>query len=58
MAAISHTWAGNKPAANYWANDIRERDPNLTADVFLTSFPFREGPVRKRVTGALSDLGF
>jgi len=58
MAAISHTWAGNKPAANYWANDIRERDPNLTADVFLTSFPFREGPVRKRVTGALSELGF
>jgi TolB-like protein len=58
MAAICHVWAGNKPAARHWAEDIRSRDPNLTADVFLTSFPFRAGPVRKRVTEALSGLGF
>jgi len=58
MAAISHAWAGNKPAARYWANDIRERDPNLTTDVFLKSFPFRDGPVRERVTEAFSGLGF
>jgi TolB-like protein len=58
MAAICHVWAGNKPAAEYWAKDIKSRDPNLTADVFLTSFPFRDGPVRKRVTEALSGLGF
>jgi hypothetical protein len=58
MAAICHVWAGNKQAAQYWAEDMRSRDPNLTADVFLTSFPFREGPVRKQVTKALSTLGF
>jgi TolB-like protein len=58
MAAICHVWAGNKPSARYWAKEIRVRDPKLTTDVFLTSFPFREGPVRKRVTGALSSLGF
>ena len=58
MAAICHVWAGNKPSARYWAKEIRTRDPNLTSEVFLTSFPFRDGPVRKRVTEALSGLGF
>jgi TolB-like protein len=58
MAAICHVWAGNKEAASYWERDIRSRDPNLTADVFLTSFPFRDGPVRQRVTEALRVLGF
>jgi len=58
MAAICHVWAGNKQAAGEWAEDIRLRDPHLTSHVFLTSFPFRAGPVRKRVTNALSTLGF
>jgi TolB-like protein len=56
MAAICHVWAGNKQAAAYWQRDIRSRDPDLKADVFLTSFPFREGPVRERVTDALRSL--
>lgn len=58
MAAICHVWAGNQEAAQYWAKDIRSRDPHLTSDVFLTSFPFQDGPVRQRVTKALSLLGF
>ena len=58
MAAICHVWAGDKQAAGEWAEDIRSRDPNLTSQVFLTSFPFRAGPVRNRVTNALSTLGF
>ena len=58
MAGICHVWAGNKPSARYWAKDIKSRNPNLTSEVFLTSFPFRDGPVRKRVTEALSALGF
>jgi TolB-like protein len=58
MAAICHVWAGNKDSAANWAKDIRARDPNLTGEVFLTSFPFRDGPVRKRVANALSTLGF
>jgi len=58
MAAICHVWAGNKEAASYWGKDIRLRDPNLTADVFLTSFPFRGGPVRTRVAEALRALDF
>jgi hypothetical protein len=51
-------WAKNNQAARYWEKDIRSRDPNLTAQVFLTSFPFRNGPVRARVTEALAELGF
>jgi TolB-like protein len=58
MAAICHVWAGNKEAARTWARDIGLRDPNLTAEDFLSSFPFREGPVRKKVSRALSTLGF
>jgi TolB-like protein len=58
MAAICHMWAGNKAGARYWANDIRERDPKLTTEVFLTSFPFRDAPVRQRVTEALGALSF
>ena len=58
MAAVCHVWAGNSAAASYWAKDIRSRDPHLTSQVFLTSFPFRAGPVRQRVTTALSTLGF
>jgi TolB-like protein len=58
MAAICHVWAGNKQAAHDWARDIRRRDSNLTGQVFLTSFPFRGRPVRKRVTEALGSLGF
>ena len=58
MAAICHVWAGDKQAAGEWAEDIRSRDPNLTSQVFLTSFPFRAGPVRNRVTNALEMLGF
>jgi TolB-like protein len=58
MAAICHVWAGNKPAARYWAKEIRTRDPKLTAKVFLTSFPFRGEAMRKRVTDALGTLAF
>lgn len=58
MAAVCHVWAGNEAGAKYWAKDIRDRDPKLTAGVFLTSFPFRSVPVRQRVTKALSSLGF
>jgi hypothetical protein len=58
MAAICHVWAGNMPTARYWARDIRSRDPNLTSQVFLTSFPFRDGPMRNRVTAAFAELGF
>jgi TolB-like protein len=58
MAAICQVWAGNMAGARHWAEDIRTRDPRLTPDIFLTSFPFRDGAIRKRVTSALSSLGF
>ena len=57
MAAICQVWAGNRDGIRYWTNEIRSRGPNLTADVFLTSFPFKNGPLRERVSAALSVIG-
>ena len=57
MAAISHVWAGKKQEAGFWTREIKSRGPNLTADVFLTSFPFKKGRLRKRVVDALSLIG-
>ncbi|HET7715217.1 MAG TPA: winged helix-turn-helix domain-containing protein [Bauldia sp.] len=57
MAAICQVWAENEQGICYWANEIKSRDPQLTANVFLTSFPFKDGPLRERVSAALSAIG-
>lgn len=57
MAAIAQVWAGNQEKARYWSEQIRSRGPNVSADVFLSSFPFEDGPVRKRISDALYAIG-
>lgn len=57
MAAISQVWAGNQEKSRYWREQIKSRGPNVSADVFLSSFPFKDGPVRARVLNALSAIG-
>jgi tetratricopeptide (TPR) repeat protein len=57
MAAISQVWAGNEQKSRYWREQIKSRGPNVSADVFLSSFPFKDGPIRKRVTDALYAIG-
>jgi TolB-like protein len=57
MAAICQVWAGNEQGASYWTKEIRTRGPHLTGDIFLASFPFKEGRVRRRVTDALAAVG-
>lgn len=57
MAAIAQAWAGNEQKSRYWSEQVRSRDPNVSADVFLASFPFADGPVRKRVSDALYAIG-
>lgn len=57
MAAISQVWAGNEQKSRYWSEQIKSRGPNVSADVFLSSFPFKDGPIRKRVTDALYAIG-
>lgn len=57
MAAICQVWAGNTEGTRYWTKEVKTRGPNLTSDVFLTSFPFKDGPLRERVTEALAIVG-
>lgn len=57
MATICQVWAGNEERTRYWTNEVKSRGPNVTGEVFLTSFPFKEGPLRKRVTDALAIAG-
>ena len=57
MAAICHAWAGDHDRTDYWRQEIRLRRPDLTKDMFLASFPYREGPVRQRVHDALTAIG-
>ena len=57
MAAICQVWAGDKERTRYWAREVQSRGPNVTSDVFLTSFPFKAGPLRERVTNALAVVG-
>lgn len=57
MAAISQVWARNEQGIRYWTDEIRSRGPNLTKEIFLNSFPFKDGPGRERVTDALIAIG-
>jgi hypothetical protein len=57
MAAISQVWAGNVQKSRYWKDQIKSRGLNVSGDVFLSSFPFKDGPTRKRVSEALSAIG-
>jgi hypothetical protein len=49
--------AGNEENSRYWSEQIKSLGPNVSADVFLSSFPFKDGPIRKRVADALSAIG-
>jgi TolB-like protein len=57
MAAICQVWAGDDERTRYWKNEAKARGPHVNGDVFLASFPFRDGPLRKRVTEALEIAG-
>ena len=57
MAAICQVWAGNEERMRYWRNQAKLRGPYVTGDVFLASFPFKEGPLRNRVIKALARAG-
>ncbi|HET7709582.1 MAG TPA: winged helix-turn-helix domain-containing protein [Sphingomicrobium sp.] len=57
MAAICQVWVGNQPGARYWTSQIKLRDPTLTKDAFLRSFPFKDDAMRTRVFDAISTIG-
>ena len=57
MAAVCQVWAGNEERTRYWKNEAKLRGSYVTGDVFLNSFPFADGPLRRRVMEALSIAG-
>ena len=58
IAAAAHTLAGDPTRAAFWANNVRQRNDALTRDVFFQSFPMKSEPMRRRLDGALVELGF
>lgn len=58
VAVVAHALAGDPDRAAAWAANARKRRSALTADDFFRSFPMKTEPLRKRVAGALSRLGF
>jgi len=58
IAVAAHALAGNQAQARGWADNVRERNPALTRDDFFAAFPLRSPPLRKKVSDALTGLGF
>jgi TolB-like protein len=57
IAALADRLAGRDEGAARWVARAREQDPDLTAGVFLRSFPFAPSAGRETIEGALRDLG-
>lgn len=57
IAAVAHDLAGNKAAADRWADQIRRRDAEYRRETFFDAFPFRGDKIRAAVGGALDRLG-
>ncbi len=58
VAAIANHLDGNEDGARYWAENVRQRRPDMSAALFFGAFPFAEGPHRDTVEKALAKLGF
>jgi tetratricopeptide (TPR) repeat protein len=58
IAAVGQFLAGDKPRANYWADSVRERNPQLTSRDFFAAFPLKDETLRKDAAAALKTLGF
>ena len=58
IASVAHTLAGDETRAQYWAANVRARNPALRSGDFFRSFPMKPEAVRARVAAALARLGF
>jgi tetratricopeptide (TPR) repeat protein len=58
IAAAAQSLNGNVERAALWAQQVRNRNPSLDREEFLTAFPMTSEPMRARVAGALARLGF
>ncbi|MFC3080060.1 winged helix-turn-helix domain-containing tetratricopeptide repeat protein [Phenylobacterium terrae] len=56
IAAVGHSLAGDPARACRWAASARARKPGLSADDFLSAFPFHDAAARRRVVEAFRSL--
>ena len=56
IAVIAHTLDGNRDRAALWTADLRRRGGTSQAH-FFASFPFRDGPLRRRMAKAMDENG-
>ena len=58
LAAAAQSLAGDKPRAEAWAANVRERGPLIRSADFFRGYPVRAEPMRTRIADALQELGF
>lgn len=58
IAAAAYRLKGDAGRAEWWAADVRSRNPALSRKDFFRAFPMPPGSARTRVSGALARLGF
>jgi TolB-like protein len=58
ITLAAHALAGNTDRAEWWAANVRERNPTLTRDDFFRAFPIKPETMKTRVSGALARFGF
>jgi len=58
IACAAQSLAGNEPASEAWARNVRARNPALSREDFFRSFPMKLEEVKARVSGALEKRGF
>lgn len=56
IAAVGHSLAGDHARACRWAASARARRPGLSADDFLSAFPFHDAAARRRIVHAFQAL--
>ncbi|MEC5324826.1 winged helix-turn-helix domain-containing protein [Aurantimonas sp. A3-2-R12] len=58
IAIVAHALNGDERRAALWAADARARRDDISQTHFFSSFPFADGPLRRRISKTLADQGF
>ena len=57
IAALANEMAGNTATARRWVTRARRKRPDVTADMFFQSFPYRQEADRKKLLSSFKRLG-
>jgi hypothetical protein len=58
IAAATHAIAGDAERAQRWSATARDRDPGANQKLFFEGLPVQDPQTRRRISLALSKLGF